>query len=86
MYMFAGKFSHETKSYADNELWTIFFPDGFETGDIAIVLCQWTKKADGRPKVNEKWTGIITKAEGSGEIQLEIFKDDPTLYYWYVSK
>jgi hypothetical protein len=85
VYLFSGKFSH-VNAYADNELWTVTFPDAIREDSVAIVICQWTETADSKRKQNSEWKGKITRAdnEGSGEIRIEIFKDDSTLYYWYV--
>ena len=84
MYLFVSKFNHSISKYASTELWTITFPYNIKTDDHVIVVFQWTESADGKEKYNDKWVGKITKAEGSGEININIFKDDSTLYYWYV--
>ncbi|KAK2462187.1 hypothetical protein APHAL10511_005775 [Amanita phalloides] len=83
-YFFAGKFSHETTSYANNELWTVLLPRSLRVGDPAIVVCQWTKTAAGVQKHNDIWNGEITKlTRDSSGITIEIFKDDSNLYYWF---
>jgi hypothetical protein len=82
-YFFAGKFSHERRSYADNELWIVLFP-GHLTSDSdspVIVVCQWTETANGQKKHNDVWKGKVTRVDGDN---IEIFKNDSNLYYWYV--
>jgi hypothetical protein len=85
MHFFAGKHNH-VDGYAKNELWTVLFPDSIKKDDPARVVCQWTETANSVKKENAVWKGKITKADraSDGHIDIDIFKDDSNLYYWYV--
>ena len=85
MYFFAGKYDH-VDGYATNELWTVLFPDSIREDSPARVVCQWSGTWQGVEKENSIYKGRITKAEWSteGHINIEIFRDDSSLYYWYV--
>lgn len=86
MYIYAGKFSH-VDGYANDDLWTVTFPDGIKAGNDAIVICQWTSTGDGKLRQNAEWRGRITRLDAQeNETKIQLFKDDSTLYYWYVHR
>lgn len=87
MHIYSGKFTH-IDGYAQNELWTVTFPNEIRVGDDAIVICQWTRTYGGDEKKNGELRGKITKVGTvkNGPTQIEIFKGDSDLYYWYVQR
>jgi hypothetical protein len=62
MYQYVGKFNHTNGRYAVNELFTVTFPKAISLGGTVVVTFQWTKRADGKEKVNDVTVGTITKA------------------------
>ncbi|KAF8249239.1 hypothetical protein K440DRAFT_621840 [Wilcoxina mikolae CBS 423.85] len=82
MYSYAGKFSHNHRTYADNELFTVTFPTTIARGNTVIVVFQWTERADGTKKVNDIKIGSLTNAEtdSDGKIHVKFLDDE---YYKY---
>ncbi|KAK6342448.1 hypothetical protein TWF718_007851 [Orbilia javanica] len=83
MRQYVGKINH-IDGYAQNELFTVLFPNSIRLGHKASVVMQWTKKADGEVKANGTELGSVATitCHEDGSKEVEICKDSEN-YYWF---